>query len=178
MAVQIKKSRQVDAQTMAELCLFSWEGLEQGSSAYEDVKRQLTKQMQQMLQRQSRLRTAEYSAIAYREEEPCGLILFGKSKEEGKHAWGEILHIYVPECHARQGIGTALLTHALCTLQGKRIHPVMVWLATGNEAGHNFLQKFGFQPDIRRKDPETQITEIRYCLERSDPDSVGPRGFY
>ena len=77
--------------------------------------------------------------VAEQGEEIIGVILSG---HDGRR--GFIHHMAVAESCRRQGVGSALLSHAIAALKEEGIHKVALLVFNRNEAGNAFWESSGF----------------------------------
>lgn len=90
--------------------------------------------------------------IARREGEPVGFIIFAVQTEPMLRSarQGVIHDIYVREPHRNQGLGDALVRHALWVLRHQDIELVTLNVLIANAQGIRFWERHGFEPYVQR----------------------------
>ena len=96
--------------------------------------------------------------VAENAGEIIGVILSG---HDGRR--GMIHHTAVSLSDRKQGIGKALLEHAMCALEQEGIHKVALTVFSANEAGNRFWENRGFTKRtdlVYRNKNITELTRI------------------
>jgi GNAT superfamily N-acetyltransferase len=78
---------------------------------------------------------------------------------------GEIEAIYVRPDAVGTGVGRALMAYGLGELRRLGLHPVLLWVLTGNDRARRFYQKAGFRADGVTHDYQiagATLPELRY----------------
>ena len=89
--------------------------------------------------------------------------------------------IYLEQSAARQGVGRALMTHAVCNLRERGFSTVTLWVLDTNTRARRFYEALGWHTDGTTKTeqrPGFVVHEVRYRLslgtEASTRETGGP----
>lgn len=109
-----------------------------------------------------------YGLVAEEGGFPVGSVIFGRGRDAGFDACGEIVSLYVlPEIMGR-GIGSRLLNAAIASLREDGYPQVYLWAIDGNERADRFYRKHGFfrtEDKVKYRIGLQDVADIRYHLE-------------
>ena len=111
-----------------------------------------------------------YGYIAELDGVPVGCIICGRGRDEDHSHWGEIVSLYVLPEVTGHGIGSALLTRALCTLKEDGYPHVYLWAIQSNVAALRFYLRHGFlltEDQVTYRIGSGIVTDIRLIREES-----------
>lgn len=105
--------------------------------------------------------------IAETDGQPAGCIIFGRSREEERPDWGEIVSLYLlPEAMGK-GLGRLLLTSAVQSLREDGYHHIFLWAIQGAAQAERFYLRQGFRPaadQVQYRIGSQLVTDVRYVL--------------
>ncbi len=114
---------------------------------------------------QALLDDPEAVMLVAEEEEVCGFITFGASRDaDASKETGEIRALYVSPVEWRSGVGSALVKRALEELPSMGHSEATVWSFAANERANAFYESHGFVRDGAEKREEVwaDLLEVRY----------------
>lgn len=77
---------------------------------------------------------------------PAGCAAFGRSREESRTGWGELVSVYLHPDYFGAGYGQALLEAAMHKLREQGHERVFLWVLRENSRARRFYEKNGFAP--------------------------------
>ena len=104
--------------------------------------------------------------IVFDDNIPCGHFMFGPSRDEDLPNFCEIVAFYAVKEFWDKGVGRAMMTFALYSIQSQKYNNVLLWVFKDNERAKKFYEKFGFIPDGTEKAGpfSNGAAEVRYIL--------------
>lgn len=96
---------------------------------------------------------------------PAGAVGYGKSREESRADWGEIVCLYLRPAYWRRGYGGKLLQAAVDALTREGFRKCYLWVMTENRRAREFYRAMGFAPTEETNFYEIagkRIEDVRY----------------
>ncbi len=102
--------------------------------------------------------------IAENDDQLCGWIAFGQSRDVDTPLAAEVYAIYLEPDLVRRGIGRTLWLEALKRLSAERHEPVIVWVLEANTSARRFYEAMGGVIDAKKtiKMADVDLEEVRY----------------
>ncbi len=94
---------------------------------------------------------------------PCGILTFGKSRDEDMPDAAELVSIHSVDSVWGKGVGHAMMEFALADLRRQGYHEVMLWVFDANDRARKFYERHRFITDGAIKDSGFgNAQEVRY----------------
>lgn len=101
--------------------------------------------------------------IAFDGTVPCGIVIFGNSRDEDMNGYAEIIAIYTLENYWGKGIGEKLIKFTLSEIENQGFNKVFLWAFEQNTRARRFYEKQGFIFDGSYKESRfAKAKEVRY----------------
>jgi len=101
--------------------------------------------------------------VAENEDGPVGVAEIGPSDEEQA---GEVYRFFVDPGHWRQGVGRALLAHAVEQLRGDGFREALLWVHAESRGACAFYEAAGWRPDGSEKNQDSMGRPTRLLCYR------------
>ncbi len=96
-----------------------------------------------------------------------GFARYGRDLEQPNGNHGYLASLYVDPGASGQGVGRALVDHALKSMEESGCSEVSVWVFQRNFRARRLYERFGFRPEgAERLDPRWSAPQIRYRRRR------------
>ena len=82
--------------------------------------------------------------IIFDDELPVGCIAYGRSRDEKKPQWGEIVSVYVLPEYYGKGFGSQLMINAIKDMREMGFENLYLWVLNENRQAQMFYEKHGF----------------------------------
>lgn len=96
---------------------------------------------------------------------PAGAVGYGRSREESRADWGEIVCLYLRPAYWRRGYGGKLLQAAVDALTREGFREFYLWVMAENRSAREFYRAMGFEPTEETNFYEIagkRIEDVRY----------------
>lgn len=161
----IRSAQPADAAVLAEILCASWRSAYKDIITQEELERNTNiKSRTAMIER---LQASGVSNIflAFADGKPCGMISFGKSRDNDLADYAEIVAIYALESYWGKGVGGQLMRLALSEMKRLGYKNVLLWTFEANTRAQRFYEKNGFVADGATKESGLgNAKEMRYRL--------------
>ena len=106
-----------------------------------------------------------YGIIAYVDDVPSGVCIYGRGRDADYDDWGEIVSLYVLPEAARQGLGSGLITKALNDMREEGYTRFYLWAIMGANPADAFYRSHGFRltaEHVNYHISSEPVTDLRY----------------
>jgi predicted acetyltransferase len=145
--LRMRKAEIEDAATVATILCESWKSAYTNIITPEDMARKtdVEKRTQGFVTMQKAGASPMY--ISAYNGTSCGILAFGKSRDEDLPNAAEIISIYTLDCVWGKGVGHAMMKFALAELRRQGYHEVLLWVFEQNARARKFYERHGFITD-------------------------------
>jgi predicted acetyltransferase len=161
--LRMHKAEIEDAATVATILCESWKSAYKNIITPEDMARKtdVEKRAQGFVTMQKAGASPMY--IAYNNNTPCGVLSFGKSRDEDMLDAAELVSIHTLDSVWGKGVGHAMMKFVLAELRRQGYHEVLLWVFEQNARARKFYERHGFVADGAVKDSGlNNAQEVRY----------------
>ncbi len=169
MNVRIRQAVETDAEAIATLKTRGWQSAYRGQLPdrfLDDLSLELASRIDFWRMRISTQSSARHEIwTADHDDELRGFADLGPARRDDEAGWGEVYAIYVDPLHWSQGVGGALLTHAVRRLS-RDYAIASLWVLESNMKARRFYERAGWALDgatkIENLPDGTELREVRY----------------
>lgn len=164
MLLAIRKAVPEDALCMAEILTKSWMSAYKNIIPMEDLIQYTNVERRLAMFQQHLADPKENYYLALSDDVPCGLFMFGDSRDEDLADYGEIVAFYLLEEYWGNGLGKEMMANALHIMQSMKYTDACLWVFKENTRARKFYEKCGFIPDGAEKISKfgNNAIEVRY----------------